>query len=114
ELEVLEHGKAIDELQVLESACEPHAGSGMRGQVGYVLAGKSDAAGIGAVKAADAVDERRFAGTVRANQRMHRAALDDKGNVAHRHDATVGFRHVLDDECGTGRGRRSDGGEGAM
>ena len=70
--------EAVDELQVLEGACEPHAGSGMRGQVGYVLAGKSDAAGTGAVQAADAVDECRFTGTVRADQRVHRAALDGK------------------------------------
>ena len=79
ELQVLHHREAVDELKVLEGACKPHAGSGMRRQVGYVLAGQSDATGIGAVKAADTVDERGFARTIRTDQRVHGAALDWQG-----------------------------------
>ena len=76
ELQVLHDREAVDELKVLEGACKPHAGPRMRWQVGYVFAGQQDATGIGAIKAADAVDERGLARSIRTDESMHRAAVD--------------------------------------
>ena len=53
-------------------------------------------AAVAAVKAAEAIEQRRLAGAVRADQAADLAASDLEGDIVQRDDAAEAHRHVVD------------------
>jgi hypothetical protein len=67
--EIVEHRHVGKQLAVLERAGEPEPGDLVRRKPGDVVLAKADRAAA-AIEAADAVEHRRLAGAVRADQRQ--------------------------------------------
>src|SRR4051812_24472393 len=67
-LEVLDRSRALDHADVLERPAEAHRGLLVRRQIGDVLAPVAHPAVVGPIEAGDAVERRRLAGAVRADE----------------------------------------------
>jgi len=75
EHEVVEHGHAPEQGDVLEGARDAELGEPARGQVGDVASLERDAAAVRMVEAADHVEDGRLAGAVGADDRQDLALL---------------------------------------
>jgi hypothetical protein len=84
DLDVLAHAEAAERVAVLERAREAAPPAAVRRPGGHVLAVELDRPGVGAVEAAEHVDERRLAGAVRADQPDDLAARELEGDAAER------------------------------
>src|SRR5438067_2045511 len=69
EHDVVEHRHAGEQRDVLERTGDPERGDMRWPGAGDVLAGESNAAGVGPVETADHVEKRGLAGAVRADNR---------------------------------------------
>lgn len=73
ELDIVQHGHAAKQRNILECASESDLGACRWVQLADVLAGKLDRTRRGAIKTGNAVEQRRLAGAVRADHRRDRS-----------------------------------------
>ena len=73
---VLQHGHAREGAHDLKGAADAEPADRMRLQADQVRSRKADAAGIGAEKSVDDVEQRRLAGAVRPDDAVDRAFRD--------------------------------------
>ena len=96
--QVLEHGRVLEQLDVLERAGDAEAGDLVRRAPAEVDAVELDRSRRRRVEPADEVEDRRLAGAVRADQREHLAARDVEGHAVDGADAAEADAEVLDRE----------------
>jgi hypothetical protein len=87
EHEIVEHGHAAEQGDVLEGPRDAQLGHPARRTVGDVAAFEGDATRVGVVEAADHVEQSGLAGAVRADDRQDLAATDVQAHPAHCLDA---------------------------
>ena len=80
-LDVLEHGELGEDVGALERACHAHAADLVRRDAGDVAALQAHLAGVGLQMPGDEVEERRFAGAVRADDGGDAALLHAQAHV---------------------------------
>ena len=80
-MQVLAHGRALHQADVLERAPEPERGPLVHRQVGDVLAPVDDAATVRRVEAGDHVEQRRLAGAVGTDHADDLALADGDAHV---------------------------------
>ena len=95
ELDVVEHGHAAEQGDVLEGACQPQFRPFGRMQFADVLTLEVDGAFLGLVEAGDGVEQRRLARAVGADDGRHRPRLHPEAHVGQRVDPPEGQRDVL-------------------
>ena len=95
---IVVHREVGDQFRVLKHPADAMAGHGRRGHRRENHSVELDAAAGRPRDAGDAVEQRAFAGAVRADQPDDRAGLQRKGNVAQGVDAAEVHRHVFDGE----------------
>ena len=97
--EVLTHGRALHQADVLERATEPERSPLVHGQVSDLLAPVDDAAAVRRVEAGDHVEQRRLAGAVGTDHADDLVLVDGDAHVQVGLDATeadgqvVGLKH---------------------
>ena len=91
--DVVAHGHVAEQRDVLKGAAEPDAGHAVARHVGQRLALELDVAFIVAVNAADAVEQRGFAGTVRTDQATNLAMADIERHTAKGDDTPEAHPH---------------------
>ena len=102
--QVLRDGRAVREREVLERAADPEAGDPVRAQRVDPRVAVADLAGGGAADAGEHVQTRRFAGAVRADDRVGRPGLNVERDVAQRSQAAEAHGDVAGAQCqGGGR-----------
>src|ERR687895_634442 len=89
--QVLEHRHAGEDAAQLEAAPDPGPGDPVGRLAGDVLAAVAGPPGVRPDHARDAVEERRLAGAVGADQRVHLAVLEAHRGAVERGDATEGL-----------------------
>src|SRR5882724_2280959 len=94
--QVLGDAEARERPRQLEAACETAAGALVRGEPVHGGAIEAHGARLVAQRAADAVDQRRLAGAVRANEAEPLAGLDRQVDAVERHEAAEAFADVVD------------------
>ena len=87
ELDVFQHGLAMQRTRMLEHNAGAHARDPVRGPAGDLDAVDAHRSGIGAFDAHDQLHDRRFAGAVRADQAENLAGLDGKRHPLHGNQA---------------------------
>jgi hypothetical protein len=95
EQQVLDHGRAFEQLDVLECARDAVPGGVMARNARDVLPAQRDAAAFRAEDARDHVEHRGLAGAVRADDGKHLALLDRKAHVADGVEPAETQRNVL-------------------
>ena len=98
--EVVAHGRVGEQFDPLEGAADAEPGAFVDPQAGDVGAVELDDAAVGSQDAEDAVEERRLAGAVRADQSDALALLDVDVDLIERDDA----RELLADAAGGAAG----------
>ena len=116
ELHVVEHGQQAERLGQLEGADQAHARHLVGGHAATAsVPSKLHVAAVRLVEAGEQVEQRRLAGTVRADQRGDRAARDlevldvDGGEAAERAADVVGDEDRVDLRARRARRRRCAG-----
>ena len=94
-LEVLAGGRALDQTDVLERAAHAAVGPVEHLELGDVLAAVADPARGGGVEAGDAVEQRRLARPVGADDADDLVLVDPQVDVAQRLHAAEADRHVV-------------------
>ena len=87
-----------EDLAVLEGAGDAGAGETVAGQARQFGIVETDAPGIGAVDAADAIEHRGLAGAIGADQRLQFAGLNGKTDVAQHRKAAEGQAHAVNSQ----------------
>ena len=82
--QIVDHGRAFEQLDVLERARDAGAGDTMARQRGNVAIAQRDAARARLEHAGDDVEHRGLARAVRPDDREHLALLDRKAEIADR------------------------------
>ena len=85
--QVLQNGRVLEQLDVLERARNAELGHFVRRQRGQLAPFELDLAGGRRVDAADQVEHRRLARSVRPDQREHLAALHIEADAIDRENA---------------------------
>jgi len=98
EHQVVEHGEAAEECDVLKRARDTEGCDLTRPERRDLLPFKDDAPRIRPVEARDHVEERRLAGTVRPNYGKNAPARHLDRHVLHRRDAAELLRDARDGE----------------
>ena len=96
EHDVVEHGHAREQRDVLEGARDAECGDRGGTRVRDVAAFQRDGPAGRAIEARDHVEQRRLAGAVRTDDRHDLAATDGHRHVFNRAHATEVFRHAGD------------------
>ena len=78
---IVQHRQPAEQLQVLKGARNAQGGNVMGRQGFHGSLSQQDGAGLGAVHPADAVDQRRFTGTVGSDERRYPSRGDVKRNI---------------------------------
>ncbi|MDT4866654.1 hypothetical protein FQZ97_1015200 [compost metagenome] len=102
ELDVVEHGHAAEQRDVLEAARQAQRGAFRRGQARDVLALEQHAALRGLVEAGDRVEQRCLARAVGADHRGDRAGRHAETHVGQRLDAAERERQRIHPQHGCG------------
>ncbi len=106
ELDVLEHGLAVQRTRMLEDDADPGPGDAMGRPSGDVDAVELHRAGIRPLDAHDELHHRRFAGAVRADEAEDLAARDVEGDVLDGDEAAEALGEAADGEArGAGHSR---------
>ena len=92
--QIVEHGGVVEQFGVLERSGDPEFGHPMSRHPAHVLAVEQHDARIRVVYAVDQVEDRRFAGPVRADDAEHFSPANLEGHVAHRLYAAEAQRQV--------------------
>ena len=98
EHDVVEHGHAGKQRDVLKRAGDAERGDAGRPGAGHVPAFEPDRAGVGLVEAADDVEQRGLAGAVRSDDRRQAAAAHRERDVLDRAHAAKMLGHAADGE----------------
>src|SRR5690606_32709377 len=93
---VLEGRHVREDLQVLERAPDPCGGEAVRRQAGEIASVERDAAGARQVDAGEQVQQRRLAGAVRTDDRVHESGIELEGEVLDGVHAAELLRQVFD------------------
>src|SRR3954454_15856172 len=96
--DVVEHRLRREQRQVLEGAADADLGDTMRRPVDDRAAFKQNIAAVRRVEAADAVEQRRLAGAVRADQPEDLPRLDREGDTVEGDDAAEAKRDLANFE----------------
>ena len=96
--DVVERRHALEQCDVLERSGDAAARGGRRAHAAALFALESDAAMCRVIETVDAVQHRRLAGPIRADDRADFALADVERNIRERLDAAESERHVLDRE----------------
>ena len=94
--QVLQHGRLVEQLDVLEGARDAERGDLVRRARQDALALEAYVAFGRVVEPRDQVEDRRLAGPVRPDQREDLALLDGERNLVDRHDAAEAQGDVVD------------------
>ena len=92
--DVLEHGQAREQGQVLEGPGDPELGDAVGGHLEELLVLEVDPAAGRLVDPRHDVEERRLAGAVGPDQAADLAPLDGEGELVEGHDAAEADAHV--------------------
>src|ERR1700687_222590 len=84
---VVQHREILEQSEILEGPPDPDFGNTMRGAVENRLALKQNIAAVGRIDPAQAIEQRRFARAVRANQPENRARLHIEADAVERDHA---------------------------
>src|SRR6185295_9100140 len=93
--DVVQHGHALEQRDVLEGARDPQSGGFVRIHVHELLLLEPDLSLLRVIDAVQHVEHRALAGAVRADDGAHFAAAHVEGHVLQRLDAAEGKRHAL-------------------
>src|SRR5690606_20513629 len=93
---VVEHGRHVEEFDVLEGARDAEAGNAVRRHLRDVLALEADTAGCRLIDAAYEVEDRRLAGAVRTDDREDLALVDAEADAVDGLDAAEMHGQVFD------------------
>jgi len=96
EEDVLGHGELGEEQQLLIDGRDAAFGRLARGDGLQLGVADADRAAVGRVDAGDDLDQRRLAGAVLAEQRMHLAGVHVEVDVAQHPDAGEGLRDAAE------------------
>ena len=102
--DVLEHGQRREEREVLERPPDAERRDAMGRQPEDRAAVEADVASVGRVEAAQAVEERRLAGAVRADEADDGAALDVEAEPVEGDDAAEVNREIAHAQQGSLQG----------
>src|ERR1700694_3549526 len=94
--DVLDHRHVIEEAAVLECSRDPELGHAVRPRAGHVLAIEDDAAHRRREQAGDAVEQRRLARSVGADQRKDLVSLDVERDVVDRGEPKEALGQAVD------------------
>jgi hypothetical protein len=110
--EVVQHGRVLEQLDVLEGARNAERGDRMRRLLRQrkrrALAVPHDLPGSRRVDAADQVEYRRLSGAVGPDQREHLAAPHVEADLVHRQHAAEAHAQVFGRKQNVAHRRRSD------
>src|SRR5690606_33654983 len=87
-----------EQREVLEGASDAERGDAMTWQCAEIGAGETDVTGVGLVEPRQAIEQRRLAGSVRADQAADDARRDGKGDSVECDDAAEAQADVFDEE----------------
>src|SRR5262249_59005983 len=94
--DVLEHGHALEQGQVLEGAPDAELGDAVARCPQQRMAREDDLARVRRVEAAQAVEQRRLAGAVRPDEPNDLALVHGEGDLVEGDDASESYGYVLD------------------
>ena len=94
--DVAADGHAAEEREILEGAADAERRHAMTRLLQELVAVESDAAGFRLIEAAEAIEQRRLAGAVRADEAANLPAPDLEGHFVQRDDAAEADRQLAD------------------
>src|SRR5438477_11294914 len=104
--QVVGAGEAAEQDRALIGAADAATDALVRRQGRHILAEEDDAAAIGAIVAADDIEQRGLAGAVGAEDGQPLAGLDGEGDAFERHQRAERAAHALEHEGVGAAGRR--------
>ena len=91
---VVAHTEIGEHAPMLEGTGQPERGDTIRRHAGNVAAGKHNAAGVRGIVAGNEVEQRRLAGTVRADDRHQFTGIERQIELLHRDNAAKPSHHA--------------------